>query len=218
MADPSSSRAPRTERGLDRLVNFSDATVAIAITLLVIPLVDLASEARGHSIVDLLRENYGALLAFAISFAVIGRFWMVHHRLFEHAISYNSRLINVNFVWLASIVFLPFPSNIISGGPGDPVNSAIYIGTMIVTSATAGVLDWLLIHDPGLGNPDTIGELDLAPAVIFSGLLLAALVVAVLFPSINLAALLLLLLRPPIGALWERHLARRAAASPKDSA
>jgi uncharacterized membrane protein len=35
----------RTERGFDRIVNFSDATVAIAMTLLVLPLVDLG---RGH--------------------------------------------------------------------------------------------------------------------------------------------------------------------------
>ena len=34
----------RTERGLDRLVNFSDATVAIAITVLLLPLVDIALE------------------------------------------------------------------------------------------------------------------------------------------------------------------------------
>ena len=36
------ARFPRAHRtGFDRLVNFSDATVAIAMTLLVLPLVDL---------------------------------------------------------------------------------------------------------------------------------------------------------------------------------
>lgn len=39
---PERHRPARTERGLDRVVNFSDATVAIAITILVLPLVELA--------------------------------------------------------------------------------------------------------------------------------------------------------------------------------
>jgi uncharacterized membrane protein len=45
----------RTERGLDRLVTFLDAVVAIAITLLVLPLVELLGE--GHD------EDLGRLLA-----------------------------------------------------------------------------------------------------------------------------------------------------------
>ncbi len=36
--------AMQTERGFDRMVNFCDAVVAIAITLLVLPLVDIPSE------------------------------------------------------------------------------------------------------------------------------------------------------------------------------
>ena len=53
----------RTDRGLDRLVNFSDATVAIAITILILPLVDLAGElTTGEGAGDLLREHWPALL------------------------------------------------------------------------------------------------------------------------------------------------------------
>ena len=62
----------RTERGLDRLVNFSDATVAIAITVLLLPLVDIALEIEKLSLGDLFARNLGTIIAFAITFAVNG--------------------------------------------------------------------------------------------------------------------------------------------------
>ena len=58
------------DRGLDRFLTFVDAVVAIAITLLVLPLADLAPEVGDGSVTDLLREHDNEILAFFLSFLV----------------------------------------------------------------------------------------------------------------------------------------------------
>jgi uncharacterized membrane protein len=88
MSDRTTTGGPasvRTERGLERLIFFSDAVVAIAITLIVLPLVDSAREVAHMSTSKFLSENAYALTAAGISFVVISSFWREHHRLFERA-------------------------------------------------------------------------------------------------------------------------------------
>lgn len=195
----------RTERGLDRLVNFSDATVAIAITLLILPLVDAATELRHATLGTVLHENLGLLISFGVSFVVIGRFWTVHHALFEHVRAYSPALVRMNFLWLAGIVFLPFAANVLSRSDGQPSISALYIGTMIVITGASGAMDWLLIHDEALRVPGDDGWLSMAPAIAFVVLLAVALIIAVLFPSINLYALLVLFFSGTLSKLIRRR-------------
>jgi hypothetical protein len=65
----------QSEAGCRRLVNFSDAVVAIAITLLVLPLFDSASSIGTEGLGKFFQDNETRLLAFGLSFAVIGSFW-----------------------------------------------------------------------------------------------------------------------------------------------
>ncbi len=71
----------RTPRGFSRMVNFCDAVVAIAITLLILPLVDTASSIGTMSVGDLFTENAYRLFVFVLSFAVIGNVWFIHHQM-----------------------------------------------------------------------------------------------------------------------------------------
>lgn len=59
--------------------------VAIAITLVALPLVDNARDLSGGSGLDFPRVNETDLVAAGISFTVIAAFWMEHHQLFDRA-------------------------------------------------------------------------------------------------------------------------------------
>ncbi len=108
MMVPMSPRpASRTEQGFARVVNFSDAVVAIAISPLILPVVDDVSQATGSSARDVLDDNGDRLLAFVLSFAVIARLRVAHHRLFDRVGGYTSALLWANLLWLMTIVFVP---------------------------------------------------------------------------------------------------------------
>lgn len=101
---------------LERLVFFSDAVFAIAITLLVIdlklpPAADLGSERAAW---QALAATVPRLLGFVISFLVIGAYWVGHHRMFRHIVRYNDSLLWRNLLLLMWIAFLPFPTSVFS--------------------------------------------------------------------------------------------------------
>jgi len=200
MTDQARPEQARTDRGLDRLVNFSDATVAIAITLLILPLVDIAGELSGNqSAGDLLREHWPSIVEFLVTFWVIARFWTLHHQVFEHVRSYNLRVMRLNFVWLVSIVFLPFAANLLNtSASGDRVSHALYLGSMVVTSLALTGMERELRRAPELLS-SPLGDWRRGP--IAAGLLALALVLSLIFPSIGLYWVLLLVLQGVIDRL-----------------
>ena len=113
--------------------------VAIAITLLILPLVDASPEVVKEGIGAYFNDNFWQLLAFAISFVVIARLWMVHHQVFGWIDGYTSGLMWLNILWLAAIVFMPFTANVLSDSPnGQPDVYALYIASASPTCCAAG--------------------------------------------------------------------------------
>jgi uncharacterized membrane protein len=118
-------RRDENEVEFSRIVAFSDGVFAIAITLLVLNL-RVASGLNGdqlwHAIWDL-RQNF---LAFGISFAVIGRFWVIHHRFFAEVRAFDSRLLALNIFYLAWIVLIPFSSQLLGEYGGEAAAVVVY--------------------------------------------------------------------------------------------
>ena len=107
-----------TTRGLDRLVNFSDAVVAVAVTLLALPLIDLVEE--GDTVSDLFRTRRVEFVTYVLVFLLMILFWIGHHRFWEKVSDYDVTLIWLNALWLLSMSLFPvFAGFDIERGPED---------------------------------------------------------------------------------------------------
>ncbi|MCU1527487.1 MAG: hypothetical protein JWP75_1250 [Frondihabitans sp.] len=184
---------------VDRLVTFSDAVVAIAITLVALPLVDVARETSSPE--EFFRTSGYALTAAAISFFVIGTFWRDHHYLFLRATDYPPVLLRVLLVWLAAIVFLPVATVIEVRAPGEnKLAYVLYIGTIFVAMVSYR-LEELLLFRAGHLEVTHNGEwtrreqlIEWIPAT----LVVIAAIVSVTLPSLGLWSLVLIALGTPL--------------------
>jgi uncharacterized membrane protein len=123
----------------ERLIFFSDAVVAIAITLLAFALPvpgGLRSNAPNWQVWDALWAHRIDYLTFLISFVVIGNHWRLHHRLFRYVSRLDTRIITLNLVWLLMIVVIPFATKLISGNGGFGVRFSIYAAIQVVAMLT----------------------------------------------------------------------------------
>ena len=131
------------ETGLDRLVFFSDAVFAIAITLLAleIRLPNPGPAGDESSLLHGLIEMWPKYLGYAISFLVIGGFWIGHHRKFRYIIRYDNRLMVINLFFLMTVAFVPFPTSVISEY-GNRVATIFYAIVIAVAGLLSGTLFW----------------------------------------------------------------------------
>ena len=125
------SISPVQRRSFDRLINFTDAVVAIAITLQLLPLVDIKAT-EGESIWQLISENSSQIFTFWFSFLILSVLWMKHNQVFNSMRAFDGTIFWLNSLWMALIVFLPWPTALYGSLNDD----------QIVTGRGVGLLYW----------------------------------------------------------------------------
>jgi uncharacterized membrane protein len=140
---------------LGRIVAFTDGVMAVAITLLVlnIDVPNVANDELGQALVDLVPS----LGAYVLSFALIGRYWVVHHGFFETLIRFDGRLMALNLVFLALIALMPFATDLMDRYNEQSLAAAVFGATI----GLAALVNWLM-HEhtvrAGLVSADLVDE------------------------------------------------------------
>ena len=128
------------EIGYDRILFFSDAVFAIAITLLIVDLrvPDLPHVQSGQ----LLRHAIPQIGGFTYSFAAIGLFWLAHHGLFRHIKGLDHTLVLLNLLFLGTIAFMPYPTALLSTA-GNQVAATVFYAASLTAVGVAEAAVWL---------------------------------------------------------------------------
>lgn len=116
---PAGNHADRLEKEfeLERMILFSDAVFAIAITLMVIDIKwpDIPNRIQGVDFYKLLKPTILQFGVFVLTFYYISRSWSLHLRLCRMLRTYDQGLINLNLLYLFFIVIFPFTASGVTG-------------------------------------------------------------------------------------------------------
>jgi uncharacterized membrane protein len=142
-------------RAVDRLIFFSDAVVAIAITLLAIDL-PVPTGDTASAFLSSVRDNSGHYWAFLLSFWAIAGAWSNHHDIFRYTGRTDARLRQLDMSWLLMIVLTPFAARLLpsEGSPTTTVHALRFGFYALVQALESGILVAMLRYmtDRGLAR------------------------------------------------------------------
>ena len=138
--------------GLERLVFFSDAVFAIAITLLVIDLrlPDLGDHVSNQQLSAALGALVPRIFAYALSFWVIGLYWLAHWRRYQYIERVDETLIALNLLLLGLVAFMPFPTALV----GEYLLTDHAAPAVVIYNSVTAVqaIGWILVSEAALRN------------------------------------------------------------------
>ena len=156
------SSEPR-ERTLevDRVVNFSDGVFAIAATLLVLS-IGFSLKLEQPDLDRKLWHEFGdalpQILAYALSFFIIARNWLGHHRMFKMIRRIDGRFIALNLVMLGLIALVPFPTEVYGNYPNERPALIVYCVAISAPSIASALLFRYAAQGNRLIDPSTPRE------------------------------------------------------------
>jgi uncharacterized membrane protein len=167
-------------RDLDRVVYFSDAVFAIAMTVLALTL-RLPSHTTDAGVAHAIRLALPSIYSYALSFAVIALYWLAHHRIFRFINRLDTTVLVLNLSMLGFVAFVPFPTSVLGDHGNTTAAVVFYASTMAMLGSLVAVL-WAYASqrgrliaentDPGFVRHSLVRSL-VVPLVFFASIPIA---------------------------------------------
>lgn len=106
----------------ERLGAFSDAIIAIVVTILVLE-IKVPEEITWHT----LAGQWHVYFAYITSFIVLYGTWYNHQTLFEWAKTVNVKVFWANGLWILSLSFIPYVTEMVGDHPNDFLPEFLYL-------------------------------------------------------------------------------------------
>jgi uncharacterized membrane protein len=142
-----------------RLEALTDGVFAIAITLLAIEIgVPHIESDRSGDLLEALVDQWPSYLAYAVTFFLIGAYWINHHRMFKLLAGVNHTFLVFNILFLMAIAIIPFPNAVLAEYLQSPelrgVAAALYGLAMVALAVTFNMVWWYAAGKGNLLRPD----------------------------------------------------------------
>jgi uncharacterized membrane protein len=135
-----------------RLEAFSDAVIAILMTIMVLEL----KTPHGADL-DALRPLVPTFLAYILSFIYLGIYWNNHHHMLQATRSVNGKVLWANLHLLFWLSLIPFATAWMGENHREAVPSAVYGFVLLMAGLAYNILQNKLVHHSG-GENSLLGE------------------------------------------------------------
>jgi len=191
-------------RELDRLIFFSDAVFAIVMTLLVLDI--RVPDVAAREVPGLVFELWPKIFSYVLSFLVIGLYWIGHHQTFRYVRSYDRTLLWLNLLFLLSISFIPFPTDLL-GEYGELRFSIIFYAASLALARLLLALVWWYVFSGPIRTSDELdrglANFHLLRSLAIPAIFLLSIGIAFLSPRAAIASWVLLVVADTMAwRLW----------------
>jgi len=141
-----------SSRELNRIISISDGVFAIVITILILG-IEVPDIPPGRVDSELPRQILALgpkFLSYVISFLVVAIYWQAHHRIFSAIKDYDKGLVWLNFLFLMSVSFLPFPTSLLGEYGEQQLSVVMYAANAAISSLLLAVVSWYAMRDQRL--------------------------------------------------------------------
>jgi uncharacterized membrane protein len=129
---------------VERVISFSDAVFAFAITLMAlsIDIPDLPTHLTQSELLDELYDLYPQFESYIISFAVIAIFWVSYHQVFNHIKGSHITMVYLNLLFLLLVTLLSLSTSLVINYGTYQIPYVIYCFIVIMTSSLLATIWW----------------------------------------------------------------------------